>query len=102
MEDRRRISRNLLTFRWYLVSSVGVGAFEVARVVDHSILDLIPPVIVFFTGGGSDEGRKKELGTFCQNLIGNLSAYSLDERANELGESESENMHSGCPKSYNY
>lgn len=61
-EDLRWIRQILLTFRWYLVSSVGFGAFEGARPADHSILDLIPPAIVFVADGGTDgsEWGKKE------------------------------------------
>jgi len=80
MEDRRWIRQNLLTFRWCLVSSVGVGAFEVARLAHHAILDLIPPAIVFFVRMA---GTREERGiwvfgeAFCigQFLIGNLSAH---------------------------
>ena len=47
IEGRRWIRQNLLTFRWYLDSSVGFGAFEVSRLAHHAILDLIPPAMVF-------------------------------------------------------
>lgn len=57
MEDHRWIKKNLLTFRWCLVSSVGFGAFEVARVAHHSILDLIPPAMKFFYAGDGSDGR---------------------------------------------
>jgi len=67
MEDRRWIRLNLLTFRWCLVSSVGTGAFEVARLAHHSILDLIPPTIAFFVQAadwrGGYKGRKGSVGT---------------------------------------
>ena len=57
---------NLLTFRWCLVSSVGTGAFEVARLAHHSILDLIPPTMVFFVQAvdqrGGYEGREGSVG----------------------------------------
>jgi len=65
IEDRRCIRQNLLTFRWCLVSSVGFGAFEVARLAHHAILDLIPPAIAFLCGQWvrrEGEGREKNMG----------------------------------------
>lgn len=65
VRDRRWVRRNLLTFRWYLVSSVGFEAFEGERPAHHSIRDLIPPLMVSVVDDWSDRrgwGRKKNVG----------------------------------------
>ena len=93
MKDRRWIRLNLLTFRWCLVSSVGIGAFEVARLAHHSILDLIPPAMALFVQAvnetGGCKGRREDVGkSSVFGSIGNLSAGKW------TGESESQNIDS--------
>ena len=72
IEDRRWIRQNLLTFRWYLDSSVGFGACEVVRLAHHAILDLIAGGMAFFVQmvgqKGRYEGKKRNLGVESVNF----------------------------------